>query len=259
MRKYFLFYLLLISQLSFAAAEAVDKLFAAIECNLDWRVNDLVLQHPDLVKATSGGWTALHKASFYDRATMCKILLKHGANPNTSNRCGYTALHVAKSASTLSVLIDGGADINATLPCVPTPLLRAMFLTEYRKIDFLLERGARIDQTMLNYFETKFSYGDEHTTNYFRDAIVKKVLPFISKGDIDEEKQTVSASHHSLEERPSAENNKIECCVCMEELAGEALPTIPCKNPHPQTFLCNNCCTLIKAKDSRCPLCRENF
>ncbi|HSJ64375.1 MAG TPA: ankyrin repeat domain-containing protein [Gemmatimonadaceae bacterium] len=83
----------------------------------------LLAEHPALATAvddrrTHDGWTALHTAAFAGRATVVRLLLRHGADPHAREQGDNTTpLHWAAARSdpdTVRALLDVGADAQAT-------------------------------------------------------------------------------------------------------------------------------------------------
>ncbi|MBZ0319858.1 MAG: ankyrin repeat domain-containing protein [Anaerolineae bacterium] len=80
-------------------------------------------------QAYTVGWTALHSAAQRNNLAIVELLLKHGANPNSTDRWGATPLLEACRAFSLykrlfRTLIDAGADVNAVDRDGFTPLHR---------------------------------------------------------------------------------------------------------------------------------------
>ena len=65
---------------------------------------------------SSSGYTPLHRAVLYDRATIVATLLAAGADVNAKTNSGYTPLHEAAQHSRVAIvarLLAAGADVNA--------------------------------------------------------------------------------------------------------------------------------------------------
>ena len=94
------------------ASVALEKLSAAIECNMAWRVKDVLEIHPYIInRIDSYGYTSLNKAAFYNNPTICKMLLDYKADPNIGNQINITPLHVTKDHTVMDLLLGAGADI----------------------------------------------------------------------------------------------------------------------------------------------------
>jgi len=91
-----------------------------------------------------GGWTPLMYAALYGDAEAVRLLLATGANPNTANESGGTALMYAlDNAEQTRLLLDAGADPNARSGEGRTALLIAVGRTgSYPIVTLLLEKGA---------------------------------------------------------------------------------------------------------------------
>lgn len=66
--------------------------------------------------------TALHRAVGEDHADVCRVLIEHGANVNSTDVDGDAPLHYANSVEVARLLIEHGADVNATNNKGQTPL-----------------------------------------------------------------------------------------------------------------------------------------
>ena len=71
------------------------------------------------------GWTALHRASMFNRTDVIKHLLHKGADVNKQNRFKDTPLHLAtenRKTEAVRILIKNGADVNLMNGYDRTPL-----------------------------------------------------------------------------------------------------------------------------------------
>ena len=71
------------------------------------------------------GWTALHRASMFNRTDVIKHLLHEGADVNKQNRFKDTPLHLAienRKTEAVRILIKNGADVNLMNGYDRTPL-----------------------------------------------------------------------------------------------------------------------------------------
>jgi ankyrin repeat protein len=98
-----------------------------------------------------GGSTPLMYAALYGDAKLVADMLKAGADPNIRNHAGASALTWAvDDVDKVRVLLDRGADINATSDFGRTPLMLAS--TQARSaptVRLLLERGATVSTAPL--------------------------------------------------------------------------------------------------------------
>ena len=71
------------------------------------------------------GWTALHRATMFNRTDVIKHLLHERANMNRQNRYKVTPLHRAaefNKTEAARILIENGADVNLRNKHNQTPL-----------------------------------------------------------------------------------------------------------------------------------------
>ena len=98
---------------------------------------------------SSSGYTPLHRAVLYDRATIVATLLAAGADVNAKTNSGYTPLHEAAQHSRVAIvarLLAAGADVNARsgLHQFETPLHIAAFHGRATIVATLLSAGADV-------------------------------------------------------------------------------------------------------------------
>ena len=90
-------------------------------------------------------FSPLHHAVRHDHLSMCKILLKHGADPNLFSSfgdCDAGPLHDVKSGAICKLLLDAGAEVNAIGNSGNTALMMAAGRGNARIVRMLLKAGA---------------------------------------------------------------------------------------------------------------------
>jgi len=109
------------------ARDVWDALFGAAGAGLA-AVCRVMLKHGADVNSSfldcdeSAEETALHRAAGEDHADVCRVLIEHGANVNSTDVDGDTPLHYANSVKVARLLVEHGADVNATNDKGQTPL-----------------------------------------------------------------------------------------------------------------------------------------
>jgi ankyrin repeat protein len=120
--------------------------------NLD-RIRASLERSISLDTLNASGWSPLHLAAHFGRQTAVRLLLEHGARPNTRSAhpgtCdGCTPLHVAvlqgRTAIT-QLLIQGGASVNDRDEAGYTPLHLATSIGHLGLVKTLLIAGADIN------------------------------------------------------------------------------------------------------------------
>jgi ankyrin repeat protein len=105
-----------------------------------------------LARAVSGdGWAPLHLAAGFAGPEAVRLLLEHGAhahqvsrNPQR-NQAIHAAIALGDSPETILLLLEAGADVNATQAGGFTPLHQAAAAGKREMVALLLENGARHD------------------------------------------------------------------------------------------------------------------
>ena len=91
---------------------------------------------------------ALYGASLCRHVDLCRLLIKHGADPKTKHFTALgteTCLHEAAGASIIDLmelLLENGADVNAKDSRLRTPLFTAVLSDRTHDLAFLIEHGA---------------------------------------------------------------------------------------------------------------------
>lgn len=97
------------------------------------------------------GQTPLHLAIANGNRSLVEWLIERGADPNVRNERGQPAIFGALTATydygrpILTILIEHGADVNATAADGSTPLHAASRSTSREPLALLLEAGAKVD------------------------------------------------------------------------------------------------------------------
>ena len=123
------------------AARAGDEDEVAAVLSIDNRLTRAV---------DADGWTPLHLAAHYDHAAVVTTLLANNADVNarSQNAMKNQPLHAAaagRATKAARVLIDGGAEVNATQAGGFTPLHSAAQNGNRELVVLLLERGANAE------------------------------------------------------------------------------------------------------------------
>lgn len=97
------------------------------------------------------GWAPLHLAAAFAGPDVVKLLLEHGAHAHQRshnplrNQPIHAAIALGDSLETINLLLEAGADVNATQEGGFTPLHQAASAGKQEVVAFLLKNGARKD------------------------------------------------------------------------------------------------------------------
>ncbi|KAH7305140.1 ankyrin repeat-containing domain protein [Rhexocercosporidium sp. MPI-PUGE-AT-0058] len=103
----------------------------------------------NLVTKTS--MTVLHWASIWGLNEIIELLVQKGADCNIGDEHNYTSLHYASSRpsleSTVRLLLQSGARVNAASKDLETPIIQAAWFDNTKVVEVLLENGANVNAT----------------------------------------------------------------------------------------------------------------
>jgi ankyrin repeat protein len=109
----------------------------------------LLKEGADVNSAQGDGMTALHWAAMKDNVELAEMLLYAGANVKATTRMGaYTPLMLAAkngNGSMVQALVKGGADVNATTSTGVTPLMLASQSGSAAAVETLIKAGAEVN------------------------------------------------------------------------------------------------------------------
>jgi len=107
----------------------------------------LLKHHADPNSTDSNGWTPLISACQFNHLNAVQLLLENNADPNLQCSLGNTALHAAArndNVKILQVLLDHGSHMDVMNVDGWTPLHRAVYSNRINAAKFLLEKGADV-------------------------------------------------------------------------------------------------------------------
>ncbi len=120
---------------------------AAMQSNIDL-VERLIRDGANVNSIQSDGSTALHWASYNADAEMADILIKAGADPSAKTRNGSTPMWLAArrgDPGVITKLLEAGADANEDLPLGRRPLMLAARSGVAEAVQVLLAAGADVN------------------------------------------------------------------------------------------------------------------
>jgi uncharacterized protein len=131
------------------AAPGESRVADAVMAGDQDAVRALLKDGADVNSAQGDGMTALHWAAMKDLVDVAEMLLYAGANPKATTRMGgYTPLLLAAkngNAAMIRVLAKGGADVKATTSTGVTPLMLAAQSGIAEAVKVLIESGADVN------------------------------------------------------------------------------------------------------------------
>jgi ankyrin repeat protein len=123
--------------------------YEAAACGDCERLQELLREDALLALSVAGdGWTPLHLAAAFADAPTVRLLLEHGAHVHQRshnplrNQPLHACLALHSSPEIVQVLLDGGADVNATQAGGYAPLHQAAASGSEAVVDLLLRAGA---------------------------------------------------------------------------------------------------------------------
>ncbi len=130
----------------------------------------LLLSHGATLKSTN----ALKHILDREEIEGLQLLLATGSDPNETNQGGETALHWGiwrgRSAKTITLLLDSGADIDATRNDGRTPYALALLSGQMEIAELLAARGAKQDLSAVDRYVSEFA-GGQRQNRIFRQSI----------------------------------------------------------------------------------------
>jgi ankyrin repeat protein len=138
----------------------MDELITAIhEADLQ-SIKDQIINWPQLLTSTdrSGFTPLMYAVSHYDRnVEVIKLLLDYGADVNASTSDGYTVLHCAvdvnfqaneNTSEVIHMLVEAGAALEQRQHYGWTPLMKAVVMGTVEEVRVLLSLGADPNKMM---------------------------------------------------------------------------------------------------------------
>ncbi|EAN31961.1 Ankyrin repeats (3 copies) family protein [Theileria parva strain Muguga] len=160
----------------------VQVLACAIVKNDSETIEMLVSRFPDLVEREHEIWSKpLIALSKLNKIQLVEMLLKRGANVNTFDSFGTTALHAACEESNLDVitlLLEKSANPDAQDVFGRTPLHLAVMENKPLVVNLLLDYGASLNIK-------EYSYGETPVMTAIRTRNENIVLTFLKSGTAD--------------------------------------------------------------------------
>jgi len=126
------------------------QLFNTVElCEIE-KVKELISKDHSLINAKNDkGQTPLHIASYYGYKDVMQYLLTNSADVDVKDKDGRTSLHLLverdNTPDVAEILIEKGANINATDSLGLTPLILAMESYDEILARYLISKGAEVD------------------------------------------------------------------------------------------------------------------
>ncbi|KAI8498599.1 Unconventional myosin-XVI [Branchiostoma belcheri] len=156
----------------------------------------------------SGGWTALHVASWYGQTGVLELLIQHGADIEAREKLGdRTALHLASDSGQTGVvelLIQHGADLEGRDKFGRTALHLASWNGQTGVVELLIQHGADLGA---------------------RDIIGRKPLDHVNdqgRRRFIKNLATEVSYHKLMKQSGGVKVNRVKLCFCGPQEAGKS-------------------------------------
>jgi len=126
-----------------------DDLFELVDQNRVSKVNEILIEFPELVNKKQQNVSLLHVACFKGSEPMAKMLLENGADIDAEDMLGSSPLYRAlanEHAELALFLIAEGADLDHADKTGVTPFMAASCVLEVAALSSLIEREADLER-----------------------------------------------------------------------------------------------------------------
>lgn len=139
--------------LNAAHRDGMTFLFYAMNCNKPKAIGPLILAGADPFQVTEDLGSPLDAAVRWRTPEFLEAMLNSGVSVNALNSWKTPLIFATvnlKSLDNLKLLVSRGADINITDSNLGrSPIYDALASASFDAVDYLLEKGARVDQTLV--------------------------------------------------------------------------------------------------------------
>jgi len=146
-------------------------LFSAIKCSKR-EAQELLARGADVNTTNKEGYTPLHLSAAKGKTKITKFLLEHGADPHVQSIDELNPMHCAAAKGNpeiLQLLLDHGANIDIAIDFGQlTPLHFAAFYRHKTAVKLLVQQGANIKAPSASGRTAKKFSRDESITTYLR-------------------------------------------------------------------------------------------
>jgi uncharacterized protein len=166
----------LVASLALVAAARAESPIADAAMRNDFKtVRTLIRQSTDVNAAQPDGMTALHWAAYLDNLEMASLLIEAGADVEARNRVGASPMYLATvngSARMIERLIEAGDDPNAVLTeTLETVLMLTARTGNPDAVQVLIDHGADVNATQSrNFTALMFAAAEGHA------AVIERLL-----------------------------------------------------------------------------------